>query len=338
MSVGYRTLVVRDCGRETGGNDVSDDAVQLEKRIRFALSTLGESNSHHEFEALCLGLARRRITSNLLPATGPVSSGGDQGRDAESHWSNIPRELPDTSLFASLASTQRVVMACTIQSTDIPGKIRKDLASICGQGTPVDRVIYFTVTAVPTRKRHDLIEEAAQTHQVELEIWDAAALALHLADYDLFYLAVQYLHLPSDLAPPRPDGAGELPDWYVEARRRWQANDEPARTLGDLVDLRGPLRHATFHDEARADLPEWISHARALLAAAAGSTPLCAPATRSSWQPCAASATCARRTSWPATSLTRSPPTTPSPTRESSRTPSCSSNTDSGRCCAISPC
>ncbi len=261
---------MHDCGSETRGNDVSDDAVQLEKRIRFALSTLGESNSHHEFEALCLGLARRRITSNLLPATGPVSSGGDQGRDAESHWSNIPRELPGTSLFASLASTQRVVMACTIQSTDIPGKIRKDLASICGQGTPVDRVIYFTVTAVPTRKRHDLIDEAARTHQVDLEVWDAAALALHLPDYDLFYLAVQYLHLPSDLAPPRPDGAGELPDWYAEARQRWQANDEPARTLGDLVELRGPLRHATFHDEARADLPEWIGRARALLAAAEG--------------------------------------------------------------------
>ncbi|MFE2326909.1 hypothetical protein ACFXD5_23800 [Streptomyces sp. NPDC059385] len=249
---------------------MSDDAVQLEKRIRFALSILGESNSHHEFEALCLGLARRRITSNLLPATGPVSSGGDQGRDAESHWSDIPRELPGTSLFASLASTRRVVMACTIQSTDIAGKIRRDLASICGQGAPVDLVIYFTVTAVPSRKRHDLIDEAARTHRVDLEIWDAAALALHLADYDLFHLAVQYLHLPSDLAPPRPDGSGELPDWYAEARRRWQANDEPARTLGDLVDLRGPLRHATFHDEARADLPEWIGHARALLAAAVG--------------------------------------------------------------------
>ncbi|GAA2247202.1 hypothetical protein GCM10010232_38030 [Streptomyces amakusaensis] len=249
---------------------MSDDAVQLEKRIRFALSILGESNSHHEFEALCLGLARRRITSNLLPATGPVSSGGDQGRDAESHWTNIPRELPGTSCFAALASTQRVVMACTIQSTGIPGKIRKDLASICGQGAPVDRVIYFTVTAVPTRKRHDLIDEAARTHQVELEIWDAAALALHLADYDLFYLAVQYLHLPSDLAPPRPESAGELPDWYAEARWRWQASDEPGRTLGDLVDLRGALRHATFHDEARADLPEWIDYARALLDAAVG--------------------------------------------------------------------
>lgn len=249
---------------------MSDDAVQLDRRIRFALNTLGETNSHHEFEALCLGLARRRVTSNLLPATGPVSSGGDQGRDAESHWSNIPKELPGTSLFASLATTQCVVMACTIQSTGIPGKVRKDLASICGQGTPVDRVIYFTVTAVPVKKRHDLIDEATRTHHVDLEIWDATAIALHLADYDLFYLAVQYLHLPSDLAPARPEGAGEVPDWYIEARSRWQTKDDPGRTLGDLVDLRGPLRHATFHDEARADLPEWIGHARALLAAAPG--------------------------------------------------------------------
>ncbi|MEU9031506.1 hypothetical protein AB0D46_29120 [Streptomyces sp. NPDC048383] len=249
---------------------MSDDAVQLERRIRYALSILGESNSHHEFEALCLGLARRRITSNLLPATGPVSSGGDQGRDAESHWTNIPRELPGTSPFAVLASTQRVVMACTIQNTAVPGKIRKDLASICGQGTPVERVIYFTVTAVPARKRHDLIDEAARAHQVELDIWDAAALAHHLADHDLFYLAVQYLHLPSDLAPQRPEAAGALPDWYAEARQRWQTSNEPGRTLGDLVDLRGPLRYATFHDEARADLAEWIGHARALLEAAPG--------------------------------------------------------------------
>ncbi|MEU6348353.1 hypothetical protein ABZ896_03400 [Streptomyces sp. NPDC047072] len=249
---------------------MTDDAVQLERRIRFALSILGESNSHHEFEALCLGLARRRVTSNLLPTTGPVSGGGDQGRDAESHWSNIPRELPGTSCFEALASTERVVMACTIQRTKIPAKIRSDLASICGQGSAVSRVIYFTVTAVSTRKRHELIEEAARTHQVELDIWDGASLSHHLADHDLFYLAVQYLHLPSELAPPRPDNAAVLPDWYAEAQQRWRARAEPGRTLGDLVDLREPLRYATFHVEARSDLPEWIGYARALLDATLG--------------------------------------------------------------------
>ncbi|GGS72516.1 hypothetical protein GCM10010222_11650 [Streptomyces tanashiensis] len=249
---------------------MADDAVQLERRIRFALDTLAENNSHHEFELLCLGLARRRITSNLHPATGPVSSGGDQGRDAESHWTNIPRELPGTSVFEALASTERVVMACTIQKTKVPAKILKDLSSICGQGTAVDRVIYFTVAPVPSGKQHKLIEEAARTHQVELDIWDAAALAVHLADHDLFYLAVQYLHLPSDLAPARPEAAGHLPDWYIQARQRWREREEPGCTLGDLIDLKAPLRHATFHAEARADLPDWLGHAHALLDATPG--------------------------------------------------------------------
>ncbi|MFD9335017.1 hypothetical protein ACFWBF_11520 [Streptomyces sp. NPDC060028] len=249
---------------------MADDAVQLERRIRFELDTLAETNSHHEFELLCLGLARRRITSNLLPATGPVSSGGDQGRDAESHWTNIPRELPGTSVFEALASTERVVMACTIQKAEVPSKIRKDLASICGQGTAVHRVIYFTVTPIPSGKKHKLIEEAARAHGVELDIWDAAALAAHLADHDLFYLAVQYLHLSSDLAPARPETAGALPDWYIQARQRWREREEPGCTLGDLIDLKVPLRHATFHAEARADLPDWLGHARALLGASSG--------------------------------------------------------------------
>ncbi|MFD5922686.1 hypothetical protein ACFVYP_38945 [Kitasatospora sp. NPDC058201] len=253
---------------------MGDDAVELEQRIRFALSILGESNNHHGFEALCLGLARRRITSNLLPATGPVSAGGDQGRDAETHWSAIPQELPGTSPYAALASTRRVVMACTTQIADITTKIRTDLKSICGKGTTVDRVIYFTVTAVPVGKRHDLIEHAVQNHQVELDIWDAVALAHHLTDYDLFYLAVQYLHLPSDLTPQRPDSAGHLPDWYLESRRRWRERSEPALTLGDLVDLRAPLRHATFHAEARADLPEWVDRMRSLLASGGEETAL----------------------------------------------------------------
>ncbi len=75
-----------------------DSPTQLAQQIRFGLSTLGENNAHHDFERLCHGLARRRITSNLIPATGPVSSGGDQGRDSESHWTSLPDELPGTYL------------------------------------------------------------------------------------------------------------------------------------------------------------------------------------------------------------------------------------------------
>jgi hypothetical protein len=184
---------------------------QLEQLIRFGLHTLGETNGHHNFERICLGLARRRIASNLIPATGPVSSGGDQGRDAESHWTNLPDELAATSVFAARASSDKIVLACTIQAEDIPTKIRRDLASICGQGDTVQRVAYFTVAPVNVSKRHELQDEAKQRYCVTLEIWDGRAIATHLVDHDLFHLAVDFLHLPGDLIPPAADGTTTLP-------------------------------------------------------------------------------------------------------------------------------
>ena len=245
-----------------------DSPTQLAQQIRFGLNTLGENNAHHDFERLCHGLVRRRITSNLIPATGPVSSGGDQGRDSESHWTNLPDELPGTSTFIALASGEKVVLACTVQREDVPTKIRHDLASITGQGDPVHRVTYFTVVGVPVGKRHELQDETLRNHDVALEIWDATAIADHLSDPDLFFLAVDYLHLPSSLAPKRPADDPPLPGWYLADRERWRSRSLLTGTLGELVDLREPLRHASYHVEARADLPDWLVQARALLAAA----------------------------------------------------------------------
>jgi hypothetical protein len=167
---------------------------------------LDETNGHHEFERICLALARQRITSNLIPATGPVSSGGDQGRDGESHWTNLPDE--GGSAFATLASADKVVFACTIQKTGVPAKIRKDLASICGRGDAVGRVIYFTVTAVAVSKRHELQAQAREIYGVALDIWDAAAIAEHLSDPDLFQSAAEFLHLPAEQAQA---GAWRMP-------------------------------------------------------------------------------------------------------------------------------
>jgi hypothetical protein len=70
---------------------------QLIQQVRFAPETLCERDGHDEFEAICLGVARQRIASNLLSASGLVSSGGDQGRDAESHWTNLPNEIGNSS-------------------------------------------------------------------------------------------------------------------------------------------------------------------------------------------------------------------------------------------------
>lgn len=202
-----------------------------------------------------------------MPATGPVSAGGDDGRDAESYWSTLADELPNTSLFTSLSTSDSLVMAATIQKTGVPAKIRSDLAEICG-GPPVDRVIFFTVEPVAVAKRHELQSFARETYAVELEILDAQAIAEELASHDLFFLAVEYLHLPSELAPETPADEPDLPGWYIDDRQKWRGEDPLAGSMGELVDLRDGLRHAMFNDSARADLPDWLAYAQNLRSAA----------------------------------------------------------------------
>jgi hypothetical protein len=242
-----------------------DNPPQLVQQILFSLDRLADGNGHHEYEKICFAFARRRVSINLLPATGPVSAGGDQGRDGESFWSNIANEIPAISVHAATVSGERVVLACTIQKTDIPSKIRSDLSSITGRGTTVDRVLYFTVAPVPVAKRHELIAQTRMDHDVKLEIFDGLALAEHLADPDLFWIAAEYLKLPASLAPERADEDDPLPDWYVRDRDYWRARTDPGRTMGDLVSLKDVLRHATYHDEARGDLGDWIAKMREFL-------------------------------------------------------------------------
>lgn len=251
------------------GDPLLNSPTQLAAQIRFHLETLGETNAHHPFEQLCLGLTRRRIVSNVIPATGPVSAGGDGGRDAESFWSVLAKELPDTSLFTALATEDAVVLAITAQRDSVPAKIRSDLSKISGKGEPVDRVIYFTIAPVDTAKRHELQAYAREQYSVGLQIWDAQAIANEIASPDLFYLAVDHLHVPSSLAPEREDTPGELPDWYVDARNQWRTRTAHAGSMGEFIDLREALRYSSLHTEARADLPDWLASARALRDAAA---------------------------------------------------------------------
>ncbi|WP_419703493.1 hypothetical protein [Promicromonospora sp. NFX87] len=241
-----------------------DTPTQVATQIRFHLENLGESNAHHPFEQLCLGLTRRRIVSNVMPATGPVAAGGDDGRDGESFWTVIAAELPGTSVFTALATDERVVLAVTTQREDVPSKIRADLGKICNKGASVDRVVYFTVTPVAVSKRHELQAHARDEYSVSLDIWDAQAISEELASHDLFYLAVDYLHLPSSLTPARPDDDAVLPDWYLEDRQHWRSQPLCTGSIGELIDLREGLRFSSLNEDARADLPDWLAAAHRL--------------------------------------------------------------------------
>src|ERR1700730_4117200 len=49
---------------------------QLASVIRYHLGEMRAQNAHHDFEHSARHLARARVYSNFLPATGPVSSVG----------------------------------------------------------------------------------------------------------------------------------------------------------------------------------------------------------------------------------------------------------------------
>jgi hypothetical protein len=85
---------------------VTELIAEAEAYIWFRLNSLTSTNGHHTFEEIATRIARKRISANILVATGPVGAGGDQGRDAESYTTRIPDELPQAAGFSASASTE----------------------------------------------------------------------------------------------------------------------------------------------------------------------------------------------------------------------------------------
>ncbi len=224
--------------------------VQLAAIIRYHLGELSSRNAHHEFEHLSRYLARARVYSNILSATGPVGAGGDQGRDFETFESNLT--LPAISTFKDRVSEGIVAFACSLKS-DIEPKIREDVRSILAGG-PVDEIIYFCESKVPVARRHKLQAWAKSEHQLKLQIFDGVAIAEMLADRDVFWIAQEFLHLPAELMPPAP----ERSDWYAEHLERWLNRTPKKFSNSDFVEVKWGVRHATVDEEARPRLPFWI--------------------------------------------------------------------------------
>ena len=84
---------------------------QVIHQIKFALSELGSQNAHHEFEHLCRQWAKKRICANILPSTGPVSAGGDQGSDFETFRSHVAATFGVESAV-SIVSKKKIVFDC----------------------------------------------------------------------------------------------------------------------------------------------------------------------------------------------------------------------------------
>ncbi|MBS2039866.1 hypothetical protein JST97_33080 [bacterium] len=244
------------------------DPVQLASQIRFSLQQLSERNGQHEFEHLCRHLARARICSNLLPGTGPVQAGGDQGRDFETYKTFLENKSLKGRAFIGLASEKSLVFACTLEKS-LPTKIKKDVATIKSSGSPVDMIYVFATKDLNVAKRHELQEWCLANHSTPLEILDGAAISEMLVDHDVFWIAERFLHIPSELRPSPPEGAGEE-DWYTLTLRRWQQRTAEPETFADFAELSSAGRMALGDPNGEApperqDLPFWLEKIQQLL-------------------------------------------------------------------------
>ena len=239
---------------------------EVEAQVRFALSQLPAHNAQHTFEHICRHLTQQFICSNVLPATGPVSAGGDQGRDFETFRTYLCEELGPHGAFLGLVSEGTIAFICTTQADGLSTKIRHDIEKVCASGHPVHEIRAFTLGTVPVGSRHQLETEAQESYQVRLELHDAESVANLLALPDGFWIAERFLSIPASIRPEVQDTNGHLAAEYIERRDRWRDRNSPNPTLGDFVDLKAGLREAIYHKEARGNLPFWLGLVRQLLA------------------------------------------------------------------------
>jgi hypothetical protein len=227
---------------------------EVEQMIRFALDQLGVRNRQHEFEHVCRKFARLRICENILPATGPVSAGGDQGRDFETYVTHLSEHLDAGTWFVGATADGPVAFACSIQREKVSTKIRSDVTSICSHGTRPVSIHFFSVMPVPVSARHKLQAWARKAWDVALEIHDAEALAEQLTDPRLFWIASEYLDIPLTLYP---DTLAEDRE-YVEARERWSRREDRVCNHASFIELRSLARSLLENPLRRPDLGLWL--------------------------------------------------------------------------------
>ena len=234
---------------------------EAEKYIQFQLEQMSARNEHHRFEEICYRVARRRVSNNVKLASGPVSAGGDQGRDVESYVTWLPEQLPHATGFVAGASHKPVVVACTVQKEDLGRKAKDDIKKVCEGKTsaPVDLALFCSVGTVPTGKQHEIQAWAREAYDVQVEFFDGLTLSTMLAEIDLVWVAQEYLALPSHMVPDFP-GEEPTPAWYRNMLGRCRRGAIDMQSLGDLAQLRPGLRQATRDPDLHADLPEWLAY------------------------------------------------------------------------------
>jgi hypothetical protein len=228
---------------------------ELIRYIRFQLSQLSSLNKHHEFEELTRHFSRLRICENILPATGPVGSGGDQGKDFETYRSYLTSTPIATSTAIGISGDKKIVFACSLEEKKrILTKIKSDSKVICNGPKKINAIYYFCEADVPVAKRHKLQDWCLRKFDVELEVFDGQALAEQLTGLDVFWIAEEYLNVPSDMYPQ----IAKEPTIYSEYKQHWLIEKSEPKSYYDFFQIKYGIRRATFNVDAKSDLNSWI--------------------------------------------------------------------------------
>ncbi|WOX12573.1 hypothetical protein [Streptomyces sp. N50] len=221
--------------------------------IRYQISKMRARNEHHRFEDLCRAFSRQRIARNIIPATGPVSAGGDQGRDFETFLSYIKGNIQPFGIFLGIEDGNRIVFCCSLQQSALSSKIMADVQTICGNpgSIPVDAIVYFTEADVSTSLRHRLTDTALGDYGVQLSIIDGGALAESLSEPENVWIPVEYLNLSLDLL----DGSGLA----REAGELFATGDIIVRSLNQLDPIRDLGIHSPMTVSGWSGLPDYVT-------------------------------------------------------------------------------
>ena len=235
---------------------------ELAKYVQFRLSALAEENAHHRFEELCFRVAKATVATNLIPPTGPVAAGGDQGRDFESYRVAGDGGAVTTRFASCVKGEDTLVFCCTTlrgEPADLAAKVRGDLDTACArEPRPTVAYYYLASRTLPPATRHSLQDWAKRTHSLHLELQDQRTIAEILSERPNRWLAQHYLQVPSEMlrtSEPEPTA----PAWYREARDRFA--DPAIRrivTQGELALLVRCVRHAWGPLKSKADDGLWL--------------------------------------------------------------------------------
>lgn len=222
--------------------------------VRYQLGKMGARNEHHKFEDLCRALSRQRITRNIATATGPVSAGGDQGRDFETFISYAGGNLQDVGIFFGLEENEPIAFCCTLQSSGLPAKIRSDVEKIFDSPHRAPSVIiYFTVADVSVAARHRLAGEVSERWGARIEVIDGNSLSELLMDPECLWMATEYLGLSRELLEP-----GRTASAIHELMLTGDVIVRPMESLDPIRDLglHPPLQIDVWHG-----LPPYVARA-----------------------------------------------------------------------------